>query len=203
MGNRETLRQYLTYNKETSKIDNIFYNLSAQLQYLHSAGYCVGELNSDTILLEVSKDASFRDEPNFMFGSIVRTNNPEKDFSKNVKDLSKLAIGAFISVENGFCDYSTFDDAYISKYYEEMAFYLPNPEYFQSVIVDNDTSVYYNDFINQKSSGGKGNSRQMVKSNSYGKMYVPDEEAAFAKIVIYPVLIISVIMVIAILSKIL
>jgi len=41
----------------------------------------------------------------------------------------------------------------------------------------------------------------LVKSNNYGKMYVPDEEAAFAQIVLYPVLIVTVIAIVAILSR--
>ena len=201
MGNRETLRQYLTYNKETNEIEQIFYNLDAQLKYLHSNGYCVLELNSDSILLENNKNASSNNQTVFMYASIVRTNNPEKDFSRNIEDLSKLAVGAFISIENGFSDYSTFDTSYIRKYYDEMAFYVPNSEYFRSVIVDGNATMYYSDFVNQKSGGGKDNSRQMIKANSYGKMYVPDEEAAFVKIVLYPVLIVAIIMVIAIISK--
>ena len=43
-----------------------------------------------------------------------------------------------------------------------MAFYIPNEEYFRSVIVDNNPSVYYSDFVNQKNSGGNGKSAQMI-----------------------------------------
>ena len=82
-----------------------------------------------------------------------------------------------------------------------MSSFVPNSEYYRGVIVDKNTTMYYSDFINQKNSGGKGNSRQMVKANNYGKMYVPNEESAFVKIVFYPVLIIIIVMAIAIFSK--
>lgn len=201
MGNKETLRQYLTYNKQINEIAQIFYNLDSQLKYLHSKGYCVGELNSDSILLETNKNSSPNNQSLFIFSSIVRVQNAEQDFSRNIIDLSKLAVGAFISIENGFCDYTNLDSSYIRKYFDEMAIYVPNADYFRNVIIDNDTTMYYSDFVNPKNSIGKSNSRQMVKSNNYGKMYVPDEEAAFVKIVIYPVLIITIIAVIAIFSK--
>ena len=42
-----------------------------------------------------------------------------------------------------------------------------------------------------------------TKTNEYGKLYASNEEAAFIKIVFYPVVIICIITVIAVLSKIL
>ena len=201
MGNKETLRQYLTYNKETNEIEQIFYNLDNQLKYLHSQGYYVGKLNSDTILLETNRNSLQNGQTLFMFSTIAKSKNIDKDISNNIIELSKLAIGAFISRENGFSDYSGLDASYLRKYFDEMAFYIPNSEYYRNVIIDNDTTMYYSDFVNSKISEGKNNSRQMIKSNNYGKMYVQDEEAAFIKIIFYPILIITVITFIAIFSK--
>jgi len=203
MGNKETLRQYFVYNKDFSEVDQIFYNLNSQLKYLHSRGYCVAELNSDTILLDTNKNNSPTNHSEFSFSMIVRTQDPQKDFAKNIKDLSKLAIGAFISIENGFCDYSKLDAIYINKYFDEMADFIPNSEYFRNVIINNDTTMYYSDFVNNKNSNAKSNSMQKLKATEYGKMYVPDEEKAFVRIVFYPVLIITVIAVVAIISKLL
>ena len=201
MENKETLRHYLTYNKDTSEIEQIFYSLSVQLKIIHSKGYCVDKLNSDSILLEKNKNYSSTNQSLFSFSSISESHEPEKDFSKNITDLSKLAIGAFITAENGFCDYSSLETKYIKSYFDEMSNYISNSEYYRSVIMDNDTSMYYSDFVNQKNNGGKKNARQIIKANAYGKMYVPDEESAFIKIVVYPVLIIVVIMIIAMVSQ--
>lgn len=201
MENKETLRQYLTYNKGTSEIEQIFCNLDSQLKYLHSNGYYVSELSSDTILLEQNKNSSRDNQPVFMFSMISKSRNIETDASNNIIDLSKLAIGAFISIDNGFCDYTKIDSSYIRKYFDEMAIYIPNSEYFRGVILEGNTLTYYGDFLQQELSGGKGNSVQKVKANNYGKMYVNDDESAFVQIVLYPVLIVTIIAIVAILSR--
>lgn len=203
MEKKETLRQYLTYNKDINEIDQIFINLDSQLKYLHKNGYYVSELNSDTILLETSKYSSFNNQSVFMFSNILRTKDKSKDFANNIVDLSKLAIGAFISTENGFCDYSKISTEYIKKYFDEIAFYLPNSEYFRNVIMNSDTSNYYSDYVNMTTSNSKSNSIQKKKSTEYGKMYTAEDESAFVQLVFYPVIIISVITIIAVLSKIL
>lgn len=201
MEKKETLRQYLTYNKDIDETNQIFINLYSQLNYLHKNGYFVSELNSDSILLEDSQYSS-NSQNVFMFSSIAKSKDKEKEFSNNILDLSKLAIGAFISVENGFCDYSGMSTDYIKKYFREISTYLPNSEYFSNVIMNNDTSNYYSDYVRIATGNSKGNSIQKTKANEYGKMYTPDDEAAFVQLVFYPVIIISIITVIAVLSKI-
>lgn len=198
---KETLRQYLTYNKDPNEVEGIFINLDKQLKYLHSNGYCVNELNSDSILLEQSKYTSSDNQSVFMFSSISRSNDIEKDYSSNIIDLSKLAIGAYISTENGFCDYSQLSTDYIKKYFGEISSYLPNPDYFSDIIMRSELS-YYSDFIKKESGNSKSNSIQKAKTNEYGKMYAREDEAAFVQLVFYPVIIISIITVIAVLSKI-
>jgi len=198
---KESLRQYLTYNKEISEIEQIFYNLDNQLKYLHQKGFCVSELNSDTIFLDTNKHSSQSDHATFIFSSIARAQDIQRDSYNNILDLSKLAIGAFISVDNGFCDYTNLDNNYIKKYFNEMAGYIPNAEYFRGVILGEDTIQYYSDFINKKNTGGKGTAAQMVKANNYGKMYVADDESAFVQIVLYPVLLVTIIAIVAILTK--
>ena len=201
MENKETLRQYLTYNKETIEIEQIFSNLSQQMKYLHQNGFYVSELNSDTILLEQNKNSSQSNQSIFMFSKIAKSKDIESDVKHNIIDLSKLAVGAFISIENGFCDYTQVDNNYIKRYFDEMAEYVPHSEYFRAVILDSDTKMYYVDYINQEKSGGKDNSVQKIKASNYGKMYTYDEEAAFVQIVLYPVLIVTIIAIVAIISK--
>ena len=203
MEGKETLRQYLTYNKDINEIDQIFINLDSQLKYLHKNGYYVSELNSDTILLERNKVNSSVDYSMFMFSSIAKSQNNKEDFANNITSLSKLAIGAFISFDNGFTDYSQLDTNYIKKYFNEIAVYIPNSEYFANVILNDDTSSYYSDYVNQIVSNSKGKAVQKAKATEYGKMYTNDDEAAFVQIVFYPVIIISIITIIAVLSKIL
>ncbi|MBQ7136540.1 MAG: hypothetical protein IJO43_01010 [Bacilli bacterium] len=200
MEKKETLRQYLTYNRDVNEINEIFVNLDRQLKYLHQRGYCVSDLNSDSIVLEKNKNSSPDDQNIFMFSSITRTSNGVRDYSDNVVSLSKIAIGAFMSVENGFCDYSQLSTDYIRKYFGEISMYLPNSEYFSRVIQDDDIS-YYSDYIQMRTGNSRNNTIQKRKATEYGKMYVPEEDAAFIQIVFYPVVIISIITVIAVLSK--
>lgn len=201
MGKRETLRQYLTYNKDISVIEGIFKDLDSQLKYIHSQGFCVSELNSDSITMDENYNSSYMDLPKFSFSSISRLQDSARDISSNITDLSKLAIGAYISIENGFCDYSQLSTNYIKQYFNEISFYLPNAPYFKGVIMDNDTSAYYNDYIQITSGNSRSNSRQKNYTNAYGKMYSSDDDAAFIQLVFYPVIIISVITIIAVLSK--
>ena len=200
MEKRETLRQYLTYHKDFDEINQIFINLDKQMKYLHQKGYCILDLNSDTILLESDKANSNIDQNSFMFSSIIRSTNRDQDFSNNIVDLTKLAIGAFISVENGFCDYSQLSTNYIKRYFGEIAFYLPNKEYFANIIVENKMS-YYSDYVQAKSDKNRNNTIQKTKANEYGKMYSGEEESAFIQLVFYPVIIISIITIIAVISK--
>jgi len=200
MEKKETLRQYLTYNRDVNEINEIFVNLDRQLKYLHQRGYCVSDLSSDSIILESNKFSSPDNKNVFMFSSITRTNNSVKDYSDNVEALSKIAIGAFMSVENGFCDYSQLSTEYIRKYFGEISMYLPNSEYFAKIIQDGDIS-YYSDYIQMTTGNSRNNTIQKRKATEYGKMYVPEEDAAFIQIVFYPVIIISIITVIAVLAK--
>lgn len=200
MEKKETLRQYLTYNRDVNEINEIFVNLDRQLKYLHQRGYCVSDLSSDSIILESNKFSSPDNQNVFMFSSITRTNNSVKDYSDNVEALSKIAIGAFMSVENGFCDYSQLSTEYIRKYFGEISMYLPNSEYFAKIIQDGDIS-YYSDYIQMTTGNSRNNTIQKRKVTEYGKMYVPEEDAAFIQIVFYPVIIISIITVIAVLAK--
>jgi len=202
MEKKETLRQYLTYNKDVNEINEIFINLDKQLKYLHQNGYCVNELNSDSILLEQSKYSSPDNQSLFMFSSITIARNGVKDYSDNVLALTKMAVGAYISSENGFCDYSQLSTDYIKKYFTEISVYLPNSSYFSKVIMDNDIS-YYSDYIQMTTGNSRSNAIQKRKATEYGKMYIPEDNAAFIQIVFYPVIIISIITVIAVLSKIL
>lgn len=196
---KESLRQYLSYNKDMEEINRIFINLDHQMKYLHQRGYCIGELNSDTIVLENERD----NEKVFSFSSIVRSNDPTSDYSSNIMDLTKLAMGAFLSGENGFCDYSQLSTDYIRKYFGEIKPFLPNKDYFEDVIMSPFASSYYSDYVvNMDLGRARSNSIQKTKATQYGKMYTNDEEAAFIQLIFYPVIIISIITVIAVFSKI-
>ncbi len=187
----ETLRQYLTYNKDPEIIENIFYNLDLQMQYLHGQGYYVNELNSDAII--------FRSNNSFVFASINKGRDISKERHDNIVDFAKLFMGAYISIENGFCDYSCLDTNYIKKNFDSIKWLIPNSEYFEDVIVNDDTSMYYNTYINKLSGNSKGNSRQMVKATVQGKLYSYDEDSAFVKIIFYPVMLVSFIVIILLL----
>ena len=193
----------MSYNKDVTEIEQIFVSLDRQLKYLHKNGYCVNELNSDSILLEKNKFSSHDNYSVFMFASIGKIGDKERDVYDNILSLSKLAIGSFISPETGFCDYSQLSTDYIRKYFEEISLFIPNQNYFSNVIMKGDCT-YYSDYIKKLSQeNGKNNAIQKRKANEYGKMYVPEDNAAFIQIVFYPVILISIITIIAVLSKIL
>ena len=202
MGKKETLRQFLTYNKDINEVEEIFINLNEQLKRLHQSGYCVGELNSDTITLQDDNYSFPNQQKNFVFESIVKSHNKANDIRDNIVDLSKLAIGAYMSVEHGFCDYTALSTEYIKKNFNDISYFLPNSNYFSSVIID-DMCFYYSDYIQLESGNKRSNNYQKTKANNYGKMYAYEDDAAFIQIVFYPVILISIITVFAVLTKIL
>lgn len=200
---KESLRQYLTYNKDVDSINNIFISLYDQMKYLHQNGFYISELNSDTIFWEEENELKNGQQPEFTFTAISRSKNETNDFSKNILDLTKLAVGAFISVENGFCDYTKMSTEYIKRYLSDISYYLPNSDYFENVLQNGNTNEYYSDFLKKGQNAGKNNAIVKTKATEYGKMYSSYDEAAFIRIVFYPVIIISIITVVAVLSKIL
>lgn len=186
-----TLGQYLTSHKNVDELNSIFLNLDFQLKYLHSQGYYVEKLDLDNILLEEATINSYPTQVFFSFKSLAKINNPQQDKSENIKALSKLAVGSYISVMDGFCDYSKISDNYIKNYFEEIKNYIPNYEYYENVIINGDTSLYYSDYVKNQSESTKGNHMQMVKSTIEGKLYSTDEDSAFVRIIFYPVMIIA------------
>lgn len=188
---KETLRQYLTYNRDINEVSNICYNLDRQLKYLHSQHYYVSKLNSDNILCE--NNASSSGYTTFTFSSIAKCHDVNQNIHDNIVDLAKLAIGIYISLENGFCDYTALDISQIRGSFDDIKTFIPNSDYYEKVIVDDDTSMYYSDYLHRLSSSSKTNAIQKVKATNQGKIYGYDdiEDAAFIRIIFYPVMIVS------------
>ncbi len=195
VGQKETLREYFLMHKDISNeaISNIFYQLDSQLKYFHQRNYHIKGINSDTIV---------HDNGNFIFTSIEKSQDIVSDRHEDIINLSKLAIGTYISIETGFCDYTNLDIDYVKSYFGELKWLINDSEYYEDVIMNNDTSTYYVDYVQSLNHSTKGNSRQIVKATPQGKLYSYDdqEDAAFVKIMFYPIMIICLVAIVFVIS---
>lgn len=186
MGDKESLRQYLSYANDGNTVVGVFSQLDQQLKLLHQAGYYVPTINSDTII---------REEDVFVFNVIAKFDNREDNISSNVVSLAKLAVGAFAASGNDFYDYTYLDTAYLKESFKDIEFIFPEEdgvgEYYKKVIVEGITNEYLSDHIALSQGGNAvGNSRTFVKTTPAGiALSGRSDDAGFVRIVFYPIMI--------------
>lgn len=193
MKNRENLEQYLTYQKSEENLEKIFYILSILLEQIHKKGYQVEQLNAKTITIE-------NGIPSFT----ILYKNKFLEKNRNIEDLSKIMIGAFLTLQSGFSDYTRLPVSYLRENYNvfekaiESKYF--NKAYFKNIIVNGEYEYYHkfiekskNDISNEMS---KENQKTLQKSkvlpNNVGKLYTFEENndrmSAFINVIFYPTL---------------
>lgn len=193
MKNRENLEQYLTYQKSEKNLERIFYMLSILLEEIHKKGYRVEQLNSKTIIFE---------EEMPVFTTLVKNNSLKDD--ENIETLSKIMIGAFLTLQSGFSDYTKLPISYLRENYQDFEEAIRsqyfNKAYFKNVIINKEYE-YYHKFIekeknNQTNGMSNENQKALQKSkvlqNGVGKLYTyednNDQMSAFINVIFYPTL---------------
>lgn len=188
-------------DKEIPDFKKLFYNLDMGMKNLHEKGEYVTSFNINDILISgdfvkynKTSDLYYEDSDYFIH--------------KNIFYLSCLAIGVYndclnyINPENvegvkeNFSDFATFIPEDVLSYYKG--------------IVERDASVYLSDYVNarvdreintnksllESADQPLGNSNANKKSSSYskstliGKLYTDDNNGAFIKFILFPVIII-------------
>lgn len=195
-----SLKKNITFDKDYSKALEGLRSLDRQLEYLHSNNYYVSKLDADSIIYtncygfdEISK--------------IDKSNRAEL-VNKNVKDLVKLSLGIFVSLDvegNIFYDYTKLDDNFIvQNYYSIRPSIKYGVDYYDNIVnsklfngIGEINTLYFNraieDITDKKE--GRGNSVRMVKATPTGIALTELKDAAFVKTFFYPVIIISVLIV--------
>ena len=137
------LGEYFSYNDENTDISSIFEELSRQLKIIHSHEMVVPNLSSKSI----SCDDDYR------FVDIDEPYNFELQKKENIRSLAKLMLGTYLSIGNGFKDFSFVDDEWFSKNITDILKSISTDnfydDYFESVFVDGNNE-YYSDFIDRK-----------------------------------------------------
>ncbi len=168
----ETLHTYFLYNKEYSRMNSIFEDLSSQLETIHDKNMVVANLTSEGII--------HSDEDSFYFESVVPSENFEEDKKSNIKDFSKLVLGTFLSLEIGFRDFSKIEDSWMKDNSDDICDSIHSDifesDYFKNTIVKG-KEEYYHDYLNNKKQNedlsGKGNvqSHKKVLANAASQFY--------------------------------
>lgn len=202
MENKESLRQYFLYNKNIEGQDllDIFLDLDYKLSVVHNSGYIVDNLNSDNIVYEEGFNFS---------SSSLRHIFTDEAKRKNIRDLAKLNIGAQISIQSGFSDFTVIDTSVIVDNFDAVSSSLvtatQGDDYLKTVLLKGSDGIYYNDYLvnlrkeNQAAGVGMSNSLVKVKSTEAGRaMALDDKDAAFVNVVFYPILIVLIIISVAV-----
>lgn len=206
MKDSETLQEYLYYQKDEEQLTNLFYILSYYLEQLHQRDFEVLSLNSNTILIK----------NNFpIFSSITRKTIGQNIPERNILALAQLMLGAYLTIQIGFDDYTKFPVEYIIQNYDKIENAIQNEhfenDYFKDIFI-NGKREYYHRYLEQKQNqasefgSANGNVRSYQKSkalpNGIGKMYVietkEDKMSAFINVIFYPTLLLVVTIVLVI-----
>lgn len=195
----ETLKDFFSYEMDSSNVDNVIENLSRQMKVIHEHGLVIPSLTCDSI--------SF--DNNFSFESMSRSYNFEEEKKENIVSLSKIMIGAYISIGSGFRDFSSVDSKWFSDNLDDICSSVAmseyNREYLSSIFLSNSTE-YYSDFLDKyrqrESLSSKGNVQTYSKvlRNAASEFYqdqslLPPESISEEKknatinIIFYPLLI--------------
>lgn len=197
----ETLKDYFLCNPECD-LSKIFYKLYGDLEIIHDNGMCVPELDSEHILHNDGK---------FSFGEMVSSYNRE-NIRNNIVSLTKLFLGAFISIPTGFRDFSSVPMEWFLENMPSISGSITDDSfdflYFDNVLI-NGQNVYYNSYVDNlkrlDDMGSMSNVRgyKKVLSNAASKFYEEQgvendnsneneaRKSAFIYFLFYPVLFLS------------
>lgn len=155
----ETLKDYFSYEMDSSNVDSVFENLSRQMKVIHEHGLVIPTLSCDSI--------SFNN--NFSFEAMSKPINFEQEKKENIISLSKIMIGAYISIGSGFRDFSSVDSKWFSDNIDDICSSVAmsdyNTEYLSSLFLSN-SNEYYSDFLDKYRQRESLNSRGNVQTYS-------------------------------------
>lgn len=193
----ETMSQYFSYSKDYAELPVLFGNLYQKLRIMHDNGMCVPSITAEDIVYDSE----------FSFKSMVLADNLELRKRENIVDLTKLFLGAYVSLSTGFRDFSQVDSDWffnnldsINSIITAENFY---PEYFRSVFVEGN-NIYYDEFAEKKKNFDELNSRsnkmgyRKVLKNAGSSLYAYDSfddeipierKSAFVNFIFYPTII--------------
>ncbi len=153
----ETLKDYFSYEMDSSNIDGVIENLSRQMKIIHEHGLVIPSLSCDSV--------SF--DNNFSFESMSKPINFEVEKKENIIALCKIMIGAYISIGSGFRDFSSLDSKWFSDNIGDICSSVAmsdyNTEYLSSIFLSGGDE-YYSDFLDKYRQRERLSSRGSVQT---------------------------------------
>lgn len=196
----ETLKEYFSHNSDCD-ISSLFYKLSQSLKIIHSNEMIIPVIDSNHIKFENDR---------FSFLEMKSSDNIEDDKKRNIRELTKLFLGTYVSLSTGFYDFSHTDTKWFEDNLEEINKIVTNddylPQYFSDVLLNN-SNIYYCDYVDnqrKKLSGGKSESltyRKILSSATSGIFnddepdICIDKKTAFVNYLFYPTIFLSLLLV--------
>lgn len=172
----ENLNDYFLYNYDGNGLSGLFDAISDKMKEIHEGNRYVANLSSLSIMYDGS---------NFSFGGIEPSYNQQYDKRRNIVGLAKLMLGSYLSVANGFKDFSEVDDNWFIQNIDDICSNISDddfePDYFYAVFTEG-SNEYYSDFLDRlrqnASIGGKANTNVYAKvlSNGAGRLYSGEDE---------------------------
>lgn len=160
----DTLKSYFMYENDTSNISDIFNNLSKQLKIIHSHGMVVPNLSSESIVVDEDYNLSFDNM------EYAEDNDFVSQKRRNIVDLAKIILGAYLSLETGFRDFSTVDDEWFAKNVDGIneAIIAEGFEKDYYIELFSGSNEYYSDYLDRMKQMNNLSGSQNV--NSYKKV---------------------------------
>lgn len=182
-------------DEELSDIYGLFLELDKKLESLHES-FVVDELDASKIIVTP-------DEISFNPKYIYPSSDPllKRD---NIKRLAKMTLGAYLTYQSGFRDYSKVDDEYFKINYEDIDPYIykdvDHDDYYENLFMHNMDNIYHASYIRNQLTGdglaGNSPSKARVKvlrndnypeTGDYRFDYAPiSKKSGFISILFYP-----------------
>lgn len=205
------LKKWLEYNQDDEKSQQVFYNMSNTMKYIHEHGYCIKTFNLNEIeILDLEKLNPIQ------YNTVIKMNN-ENEYELMREDIYNLAfmqIGIYTNTLN------ILKPQFLKEEFDSFIPLLPERDipYFRG-IVERGANVYYSDFVDakreqeisglqQNTTESRSNSLQKKKVTAAGvafanketeKLYseIEKTEAAYINFLIYPIIMVVIGMIIS------
>ncbi len=205
----QSLKDQLTYS-EYDDIPKIFYRVSEKLEEVHLNKKCVSDLSADTIFIS---------EEGISFQGLIDYSDDKK--IENIRKLTKLMLGSYISLSSEFRDFSMVSDGWFRENFYEildsLKMIIIPAEHIERVMISGVVEYFnkYYDFERSlvSASSSKSNEKVLVlkkagynlqpEENSFFKEDLYNKKSAYAKgsIYLYILAILSIIILILLLFK--
>lgn len=198
------LKEWLKYNHSDEEMSIVFYNMSKTMKYIHERNYYIKTFNLNEIEIENLENLN-----PIIYNTVVKAPMEYSDEiqREDIYNLAFMQIGIYTDTLNNL------NPKFLKEQFDSFIPLLPEKDvaYFRGTVV-NGARVYYSDYVEEKNkreiekiadiSEGSERGRSIVKTNSAGKYFSEKDmknlyseinrpDAAFVNLLLYPLLILT------------